>query len=107
MSLNEKDSGFIMLESLVSISILAFFIGIVFPFAMELLVIREQTKTDVELNRFLYESALFYDKDDLKSRQFLSGDVKAHSIETDSSIHIYIEEDRVREIDFIAAEWNP
>ncbi|SFC14053.1 hypothetical protein SAMN04488102_103194 [Alkalibacterium subtropicum] len=96
-----------MLESLVSLSILALFIGVVFPFAMELMVIREQTKTNVELNRFLYETALFYDQGDLKSRQFVSGDVKAHSIEIASSIRIYAEEDLVSSVELITAEWNP
>lgn len=95
-----------MLESLVSLSILALFIGVVFPFAMELLVLREQAKTDVELNRFLYESAMFYDKDEVNDRDFVSGDVSANSVETDSSIHIYYEGDRLSGIDFLSAEWT-
>lgn len=95
-----------MMESLVSLSILALFIGIVFPFCMELFTLREQTKTDVELSRFLYESAMFYDKENQRSRQFQSGDVNAHSMETDTSIQIYSEEHKVLSIDFLYAKWH-
>ena len=106
MSLNEKDSGFILMESLISLSILALFIGVVFPFSMELFTLREQMKTDVELNRFLYESAKFYDKNEPKQQAFTSGNVSASGTEDEEGIYIYHEEDRTVRIDFISAEWT-
>ncbi|GEK91356.1 type II secretion system protein [Alkalibacterium kapii] len=106
MSSNKNDTGFIILESLVSISILAFFVSVVLPFSMEMLIIRSKEKQDVELNRFLYESALFYDSDKPENKIYHSGNVSAHSIETNQSIHIYMDKEKVSGIDYISAEWN-
>lgn len=94
-----------MMESLISLSILALFVGIVLPFSMELLTVREQVKKEVEVNRFLYESALFYNKEELNNKHFLSGEIRAYSIETRDSIHIYDGEDKVADVDYISADW--
>ncbi|MGO2602814.1 MAG: hypothetical protein ACTH80_01885, partial [Alkalibacterium gilvum] len=106
LSLNKQDAGFIILESLVSLSILAFFVGIVIPFSMEMLLLRSQKKEQVEASRFLYESALFYDASQPKDKTYHSGGVSAHSIETEKSIHIYIDNERITKMDYISAEWN-
>ncbi|OJF94303.1 type II secretion system protein [Alkalibacterium sp. 20] len=106
MSLNKKkEQGFVMIESIVSLSILALFIGGVFPFSLELLTIREQAKVEIELSRFLYESALFYDRMDPKNEYFSSGRVTANSVTTNKSIHLYVEDKEVRSIGFLSAEW--
>lgn len=94
-----------MLESLVSLSILALFIGVVFPFCMDMMVLRSETKTNSELSRFLYESAMFYKQKELGNRQFHSGDVRAYSVETGSSIHIYVDGEKVSGIDLVSVEW--
>jgi len=93
------------MESLVSLSILALFVGLVFPVAMDLLVVREQAKADAELSRFLYESALFYDQDDLMNRSFSSGGVSASSLETKGSILICHDDEVVRTLRFLHADW--
>ena len=106
MSLNKKsEQGFVLMESLVSLSILVLFVGLVFPVGMDLLVMREQAKVDTELSRFLYESALFYDKDDLMNRSFSSGGVTASSVETRESIVIYQNDEAVRNLNFLYADW--
>lgn len=94
-----------MMESLVSLSILTLFISIVFPFSLDILAVREQVKTEVEMNRFLYESALFYKRDEPQNKTFTSGNTLAYSIETSSSIRIYSEEDKVSALTFISAQW--
>ncbi|MFO8069534.1 MAG: type II secretion system protein [Alkalibacterium sp.] len=106
MSLNKKkEHGFVMVESLVSLSILALFMGVVFPFSLELLTIRAQAKVEIELSRFLYESALFYDMTDPKNAHFSSGKATAASVETNKSIRLYVEDTEVRSIEFLSAEW--
>ncbi|MDZ7834858.1 MAG: hypothetical protein U5K84_05505 [Alkalibacterium sp.] len=102
---NKSEQGFILMESLVSLSILGLFVGTVFPFGMDLLVMREQAKADAELSRFLYESAMFYDKDDLMDRSFSSGGVTASSVESRESIVIYQNDEAVRNINFLYADW--
>lgn len=106
LSLNKQDAGFIILESLVSLSILAFFVGIVLPFSMDMLLLREQKKEQVEANRFLYESALFYDASQPENKSYQSGIVSAHSVETEKSIHVYIDNEKITGVDYISAEWN-
>lgn len=94
-----------MMESIVSLSILALFIGVVLPFCLELLTIREQAKVEIELSRFLYDSALFYDMTDPKNEYFSSGRATANSVATSKSIHLYVEDEEVRSVSFLSAEW--
>lgn len=95
-----------MMESLVSLSILALFVGVVFPFSLEVLAVREQVKEDVELSRFLYESALFVDLEESGAKTFTSGNIQARSIETRRNIEIYCEEEKVKEITFLSTQWE-
>lgn len=91
MNINKKEEGFVLMESLVSLSILALFIGIVLPFFIELFYLREQAKMDVEGSRFLYESAVFWDPEKEGVEQFSSMEINGLSKKDKQSITIYLE----------------
>ena len=77
-----------MLESLISLSILALFIGAVLPFFIEVFSIRDQSKVQVESTRFLYESAVFWERDKEKEEAFSSNGVQVKSVQNSNSITI-------------------
>lgn len=83
-----KEEGFVLLESLVSLSILVLFVGVVLPFFVELFYIRNQAKGQVESTRFLYESAVFWERDQEKEESYDSNGIQVKSLQDSDSITI-------------------
>lgn len=66
------DKGFVLIESLVSFSLVTGLLLVTLPFIIELFHLREVAKNEVELSRTLYEEALFWNRED-KEDEWLSG----------------------------------
>ncbi|GAA0352608.1 hypothetical protein GCM10008932_01990 [Alkalibacterium iburiense] len=91
-----REEGFVLLESLVSLSILVLFVGAVLPFFMGVFSIRNLAKSQVESTRFLYESALFWEREGVKKESFHSNGVEVNSLHQSNAITIIWEgEERV------------
>lgn len=54
-------NGFVLLESLVSLGILAIVLTVMLPFLVDLLAFRKEEKQQVEMNRVLYDSSQLWE----------------------------------------------
>lgn len=103
--LGDSESGFVLLESIVSLTILAVFVGVVLPFFFSLFHTREAAKREVELNRFVYESSLFWETEAALS-SFSSDTIQAASHQSNRSITIYVDGVPSQSMKVESVEWK-
>lgn len=69
-----KESGFVLMESLVSLGILVLLTAGTLPFFIDLFLLRQEEKTNTEQARLLYETALFWERETELVQILSSGD---------------------------------
>ncbi|MCC5894603.1 MAG: hypothetical protein JJU16_04010 [Alkalibacterium sp.] len=54
--------GYVLLEALISMSILVFLLAGTMPYLTDIFEVRQQAKSEVEMTRHLYERSLFWER---------------------------------------------
>lgn len=99
-----QTEGYILLEAFISLSILVLLLAGTLPYFVDVFEVRNQSKSDVELKRLLYESAMVwegkYSSEDVKS-----GNVKATSQIDTNQIIIRGEDGNETGLEILSVKW--
>lgn len=101
----KRTEGYILLEALISMSILVLLLSGTLPYFIDLFEIRHEAKTDVEINRFLFEAAMFWERKQDES-ELKSGKVKAILNEYTDRIVIKGEDGNGSEVEILSIIWE-
>lgn len=100
----KQTDGYILLEAMISMSILIFLLAGTMPYFVDLFEVRYQAKNKVEISRFLYESSLFWEREETV-KTVTSGNSKAVVIEEASKISIKGEDGSETEVELFTIIW--
>lgn len=97
--------GYILLESLVSLSILTISLIVILPLTIELLAFRKDEKQQVEMNRVLYDSSIVWDGSVQKAEWTSAGwDYTIHF--DNQSIHVLEESGSEKKIEIVSFKFQ-
>ncbi|WP_106193983.1 hypothetical protein [Alkalibacterium olivapovliticus] len=102
---NNQSDGYVLLEALISISLLMLVLAGTVPFFIDIFEVRQLAKKDVELSRFLYESALFWEMKETVE-QVSSGTRKAEATGSSNRIYIRGEDGNETEVELLSIKWS-
>lgn len=96
-------NGFVLLESLVSLGILAIVLTVLLPFIVDLLAFRKEEKQQVEMNRVLYDSSHLWEGS-VQKRKWVSGEWTYTIYFDDESISISEESGSEKKLEVLSIE---
>ncbi|WP_170231030.1 hypothetical protein [Alkalibacterium pelagium] len=101
----KKSGGFILLEALISLSLVTLAVCSMLPFLVDTFVIREEAKLNVETSRFLYETAQFWDRTDQSVAMMVDGKLVV-IVEGDNGITVKGEKISDQMVEILSVQWK-
>jgi hypothetical protein len=100
-----KSGGFILMEALISLSLITLAVCSMLPFLVETFVIREEEKLNVETSRVLYETAQFWDRTYQSNAMMVDGKLIV-VIENDNQITVKGEKISDQMVEILSVKWK-
>lgn len=98
--------GFILLESLVSLSLLTFILLFSIPLTVNLISYLEMQRIEVEIDRALYDSSRVWQRRTTSSKSYESYNQSLDIIETENAVTVEGNQGEEKRLEVISVSWN-
>lgn len=98
--------GFILLESLVSLSLLTFILMFSIPLTVNLISYLEMQRIEVEIDRALYDSSRVWQRRNSFSESHESYNQSLDIIETENAVTVEGNQGAEKRLEVISVSWN-
>lgn len=101
-----KQNGFILLESLVSLSLLTFILLFSIPLTVNLVSYLEMERIEIEFDRALYDASKVWQRSTTFSKSYQSFHQTLEVVETKNAIKVEGDQIEEKKLEILSINWN-